>query len=67
MAVVLEPEVVRQAEQRFVMIETDGRHTRGQTIVDWENRLKQPANANIILEVNHSRFLQLIEMALNKG
>jgi purine nucleosidase len=67
MAVVLEPEVVRQAEQRFVMIETDGRHTRGQTIVDWENRLKQPANANIILEVNHSRFLQLVEMALDKG
>jgi len=67
MAVVLEPEIVQGAEQRYVMVETNGRYTRGQTIVDWENRLKQPANANIVLEVNHSRFLQLVEMALNKG
>jgi len=67
MAVVLEPEIVQQAEQQYVMVETNGRYTRGQTIVDWENRLKRPANAHIILEVNHGRFLQLVEMALNKG
>jgi purine nucleosidase len=67
LAVVLEPEIVGRAEERYVMVETNGRHTRGQTIVDWENRLKQPANTNIILEVNQERFLQLIEMALRPG
>jgi purine nucleosidase len=67
LAVVLEPEIVQRAEKRTVMVETSGHHTRGQTLVDWENRLQQPVNANIILEVNYSRFLQLVEMALNQG
>jgi purine nucleosidase len=67
LAVVLEPDIVQRAEERYVMVETNGRHTRGQTIVDWEDRLKQPANTNIILEVNQERFLQLIEMALRPG
>lgn len=64
MMVALEPDSVLRAEERYVMIETDGRYTRGQTTVDWLNRLKQAPNASIIMEVNQERFYTLIEQSL---
>ncbi|MCA9901107.1 MAG: nucleoside hydrolase [Anaerolineales bacterium] len=64
LAVLLEPDIVTKAEQRHLSIEINGSHSRGQTIVDWDNRLGKPANANIILAVDDLRFQALMEQGL---
>ncbi len=64
MAVVLEPEIVKRAEQRRVEVELTGTHTRGQTVVDWYNRTGLPPNAEIILEVDRDRHRALLELAM---
>lgn len=64
MAVTLEPEIVKKAEKHHVSVELNGRHTRGQTTVDWMDRQGQRSNANVILEVDQDRFCELFEMGL---
>lgn len=64
MAVALQPEIVRRAELRPIMVELGGRHTRGQTTVDWMNRSGNPANAQIIREVDQGQFQELMRLAL---
>lgn len=64
MAVALEPDIVTRAEEHHVAVEIDGRLTRGATVVDWQDRLGQPANARIVLEVDHSRFEGLLASAV---
>lgn len=64
LAVLLEPDVVTTAVQRHITIEMSGTATRGQTVVDWHNRLEKPANANIILSVDDARFQALMEQGL---
>jgi purine nucleosidase len=64
MAVALEPEIVRTAEQRYVTVELDGRHTRGQTTVDWSNHSRNSPNASIIRQVDQIRFEELMELAV---
>lgn len=64
LAVVIEPDCVTHAEDRFVMVETGGTYARGQTIVDWNSRLNQKPNARIVLKVEAERFYQLFEDGL---
>jgi purine nucleosidase len=64
MSVALEPDIVSKSEKHAITVELNGRHTRGQTTVDWLDLSKKPKNANIILEVNQERFVQLMEQAL---
>jgi purine nucleosidase len=64
MAVALEPDIVRKVAKHHVMVELHGRHTRGQTIVDWRDRSGRPPNANIVLEVDPDRFLELMDLGL---
>jgi purine nucleosidase len=64
MAVGLDPEMVVRAETRHVAVELDGRLTRGATVVDWQGRLGNRANARIVLEVDQDRFRELIAGAL---
>lgn len=59
-AVALMPEIVTRSEQRHVAIELDGTLTRGATVVDWEDRFGNPANARIVIDVDHARFEALI-------
>jgi purine nucleosidase len=65
MAVALQPDIVKRAEDRHVEIEIDGRLTRGATVVDWENRLGKPANAQVVLDVDHDRFEAFMSSALS--
>lgn len=67
MAVALEPTIVRTAERRHVGIELTGATTRGATVVDWEGRLRRPANARIVLEVDQERFQTLVADALGRA
>lgn len=64
LAVLLEPDIVTKAEQHHIAIEMSGATTRGQTVVDWHDRLSKPANANIILSVDDARFQALMEQGL---
>jgi purine nucleosidase len=64
MAVALQPDIVLRAEDHHVAIELDGALTRGATVVDWEDRLGNPANARIVLDVDHARFEALVAAAL---
>ena len=38
MAVAIEPEIVQSADERYVTVELNGQHARGQTVVDWSGR-----------------------------
>ena len=64
MAVALDPSIVTRSEKRAVAVELDGRLTRGATVVDWTARLGRPANADIVLEVDHARFAAMVRRAL---
>ena len=64
MAVVLEPEIVEKQESHYLAVETQGRVTRGQTVVDWDDRSEKPINADVILSMNQARLEALIMQAL---
>ena len=64
MAVAIDPSIVTRTETRAVAVELDGRLTRGATVVDWAARLGRPAQANIVLEVDHARFAAMVRRAL---
>jgi inosine-uridine nucleoside N-ribohydrolase len=64
MAVALEPDIVARSETHAVSIELNGRHTRGQTTVDWMDRSGRPASVEVILEVSQPRFVELMELGL---
>jgi len=64
LAVALEPDIVRVADERHVGIELTGTLTRGATVVDWDNRLGQPPNARIVTDLDQARFESLIAATL---
>ncbi len=64
MAVALQPDIVLRAEEHHVGVEMHGDLTRGATVVDWEDRLGAPANANVVLELDHARFEALVAAGL---
>lgn len=67
MAVAIDPSIAVRSEQRHVAVELDGRLTRGATVVDWTGRLGRPANANVVLELDQSRFAAMVQHALGAG
>lgn len=64
MAVALDPGIVTRSERHHVAIEMTGHLTRGATVVDWDDRLGHPANANIVLDVDQGRFEALVALAV---
>lgn len=64
MAVALAPEGVILAETRHVAVETEGRLSRGATVVDWAGRNGQAANARIALGYDQAAFEARIRSAL---
>ena len=64
MAVALEPDMVIETEHHYVTVELSGRHTRGQTTVDWMDRSGQQPNARIIRQVDLQRFHELMALPL---
>lgn len=64
MAVVLEPDAVVTTERHHLAVEVHGLHTRGQTVVDWRDRGGFAANAEVVLEVDQSRFEHLFAAGL---
>jgi len=63
-AVALEPEVVRKAEAHFVQVELAGKHTRGQTTVDWFDRTGKAPKVNLVLELDTERVWGMLRAAV---
>lgn len=64
MAMALNPEGIESAESRALVVETEGRHSRGATLVDWQQRAGLAANARILLAYRQAGFEALIRAAL---
>jgi inosine-uridine nucleoside N-ribohydrolase len=64
-AVLIEPDVMRRVDT-FVAVETEGRWTRGATVVDLHNRLGRPPNARVAVELDAPRFWDLVIGALDQ-
>ncbi|MDO9546986.1 MAG: nucleoside hydrolase [Pelolinea sp.] len=60
MAVALEPSIVKRKEIRHLSVELNGEATRGMTVVDWVGTGGKTPNAEIILEVDQPRFVELM-------
>jgi len=63
LALVIDSSVVRTVET-FVAIETEGRWTRGATVVDLHGRLERPPNARVAMELDVARFWDLVVEAI---
>jgi len=63
-ACAIDPGIVTRKEEHSVEIELHGASTRGLTAVDWFGLGGKPANAEIILELDHARYVRMIEDGL---
>jgi purine nucleosidase len=64
-ALVAEPGVVRCVDA-FLAIETDGRWTRGATVVDLRGRYGREPNARIAMELDAARFWDVVAAAVER-
>jgi purine nucleosidase len=64
MAVAIDPGIVTRSERRHVTVELDGRHTRGQTTVDWFGFGGGAANVEIVLEIDTDRFWKMLRASV---
>jgi inosine-uridine nucleoside N-ribohydrolase len=64
MAVAVEPTVVTKSERHRVRVELGGRHTRGQTTVDWFDRGGEEPTVEVVLELDGERFWKLLKAAV---
>jgi inosine-uridine nucleoside N-ribohydrolase len=63
LALAIDPTLVRTVET-FVAIETEGRWTRGATVVDLHGRLGRAPNARVAMELDVPRFWDLVVGAI---
>ena len=64
-ALLIDPTLIRSVDS-FVAVETEGRWTRGATVVDLNGRLGRPPNARVALELDAPRFWDLVIGALER-
>ena len=64
-ALLIDPDVMRCADT-FVAVETEGRWTRGATVVDLHGRSGRPPNARVALELDAPRFWDVVIAALGR-
>jgi purine nucleosidase/pyrimidine-specific ribonucleoside hydrolase len=64
-ALLIDPTLMRCVDT-FVAVETEGRWTRGATVVDLTGRFGRAANARVALELDAPRFWDLVLGALER-
>jgi inosine-uridine nucleoside N-ribohydrolase len=64
-AMLIDPTLIRCVDS-FVAVETEGRWTRGATVVDLNDRLGRPPNARVAMELDAPRFWDLVIGALER-
>ncbi|GAB4477527.1 MAG: nucleoside hydrolase [Anaerolineae bacterium] len=63
-AAAVNPAIVTRTETHLVMVELHGRHTRGQTTVDWDDVTGRRAAVSLVLEIDFPRFCAMFEAGL---
>ncbi len=64
MAVALDQDLVQDAPQAAVRVETQGRWARGLTAVDWQGRWELPANVHVVQALDADRAFDLLYAAV---
>jgi purine nucleosidase/pyrimidine-specific ribonucleoside hydrolase len=64
-ALLIDPDVI-SCEDTFVAIETDGRWTRGATVVDLHGRFEREPNARVAMELDAPRFWDMVIGAIER-
>ncbi|MGO1720536.1 MAG: nucleoside hydrolase, partial [Luteimonas sp.] len=67
MAWALQPDGALEVGERPVVVELDGRHARGMTLVDWQRQTGAADNARILAGYDQERFEALARDALAAG
>jgi purine nucleosidase len=67
MALVLWPELALESSHHYTVVELNGRYTRGQTVIDYMNRLGQPANVHHVTKVDMNGVADLYRAAIFAG
>lgn len=63
-AIVLDEKVCSAASTVVCKVDTDGQWTRGQMVVDWNNRTRRPTNARIVTKLELGRLETLLQTAV---
>jgi len=63
-AAAIDPSLIIKKESHYMSVETGGIQSRGFTYVDWWDSSGKSANAEIILEMDQKRFVQMMEDGL---
>lgn len=64
MAAALRPDGIVKTEDRHLAVELEGRHSRGATLVDWQQRTGRPANARILMAYDQASYEAQVRAAL---
>ncbi len=64
MAVALDPSIITEQRRLHVAVETRGELTRGQTVVDHIDTLREPPNVNVVLAADRARFVAMLHRAV---
>lgn len=59
-AAAIDPTLITKKETHYMSVETGGLQSRGFTYVDWMDSSGKQANAEIILEIDQARFVQMM-------
>ncbi len=66
MAIAIDEALIVKSVRKAVTVERYGSITRGQSVVDWENLLQKTPNVEIVLEVDHRRYVEMLIQALRE-
>ncbi len=66
MAITLRPELIRESGKYFVTVELNGRHTRGQTVIDYNAISGRAPNVNVIQALDTDGVYQMFVEALSQ-
>ena len=64
MAVAIEPSIIIRKEVRHLSVDLSSRQSRGLTVVDWFGMSGKTPNAEIIMEVDQPRFVEMMANGL---
>lgn len=60
MAVAIRPDIVLREGRVFATVELHGYFTRGQMVVDWQNKLNKKCNVTLVYQIDTEELKQLI-------
>ncbi len=63
-AVAIDPSIITRSEEHYLAVELDGKLTRGMTCVDWWDTSEKAPNAELVLELDRDKFVQMMEAGL---